>query len=345
MIVDDGKITGTESFMAKAKTWLSSKYGIAEDKFQQDVFENCGVRYKRDGPTVIVSQSHCSNGVEIKPDPPYSDRTEEIKPEDTTRIRSVNGSIAWKAMRTRPELCFGVSDVASYIAEAQGISKANKQWKRAQVERDLKFVSLEDRQTMFAYSDASWANMKGFSSQGGYTIFMVGEKRTGEGRVANLVSWRSQRIRRVCRSTFAAECLQAVATHDAVSWIHPLFEFVQGEAIPLVMVLDASSLVEAIRAESPQVTEKRLRLDVLSLHNATARGEFKVEWTDSSCQYADEMTKLVPDDKSLLVEFVKGNILIQSEKAIGYRKQAAPTEAQVQLLRLLECGLVSTVYG
>ena len=68
-------------------------------------------------------------------------------------------------------------------------------------------------------------------------------------------------------------------------------------------------------------------------------------WTDSACQYADELTKLVADDKSLLVEFVASNRLRKSDKVVGYRKQAAPTDAQVQLLRLLDCGLMSDVAG
>jgi hypothetical protein len=344
MVVDDGKLTGSEEFVGKVIIWLGEKYGIAGDKFEYNTFENCGIRFRREEAVVVASQSHCSNGAEVKPDPPYDERMEDIRPEDTTRIRSTNGSIAWKAMRTRPELCFGVSDVASYVTEAQGVTRVNKAWKRAQTERELRFVPIPGKQVMYAYSDAAWANMRGFASQGGYAIFMA-EESDQDKVVANLVSWKSQRIRRVCRSTFAAECLQAVATRDAMSWVHPLFEFTMGESIPLYLILDANSLVEAIKAENPGMTEKRLRLDVLSLHNGLERGEYRVTWTDSACQYADELTKLVADDKSLLVEFVASNRLRKSDKVIGYRKQAAPTDAQVQLLRLLDCGLMSDVAG
>ena len=53
-----------------------------------------------------------------------------------------------------------------------------------------------------AYSDASHANLKGGSSQGGYIIFLHGEN----SHVAP-ISWRSRKINRAVRSTLAAKTL------------------------------------------------------------------------------------------------------------------------------------------
>ena len=82
----------------------------------------------------------------------------------------------------------------------------------------------------------------GSQSQAGYMVFITGNKvYTPEGDVANLVEWRSHRIRRRCRSTLAAETMALDAAADAALFTRELlaelliegFSNFHGNGLPL----------------------------------------------------------------------------------------------------------------
>ena len=64
--------------------------------------------------------------------------------------------------------------------------------------------------SIIAYSDASFANLEDGGSQGGYIIFVVGSN----GNYFPL-HWQSKRIRRIVKSTQAAEALAMVDLVEA----------------------------------------------------------------------------------------------------------------------------------
>ena len=90
---------------------------------------------------------------------------------------------------------------------------ANKVLRRAKgTEYCLTYLPLGNASNwrIVSFSDASWGNLPDGGSQGGHLIFLVGEC-----GVANLISWQSHRLKRVARSTIAAETLSSVDACDA----------------------------------------------------------------------------------------------------------------------------------
>ena len=79
-----------------------------------------------------------------------------------------------------------------------------------------------------AYSDASFANLMDGGSQGGHIIFLMGEN----GQYMP-ISWQSKRIKRIVKSTLAAETLAMVDLAEACLFYHSLIiELLQLEDDP-----------------------------------------------------------------------------------------------------------------
>ena len=85
----------------------------------------------------------------------------------------------------------------------------------------------------------------------------------------NLIGWRTARIRRIARSTFASETLSAVDCTDRSIYIADLLSFVihqQPELIGVRLISDCCSLVQHVQFSNviaqSKVLEKRLTLDL-----------------------------------------------------------------------------------
>ena len=115
-------------------------------------------------------------------------------------------------------------------------------------------------------------------SQAGYLLFVVGSDvlRNGCGAAA-LVDWRSATIKRVCRSTFAAETMSAVDAFGAamvlraslLSLTHPGVDVanVDPRLCLIRAVTDCASLYDTIRKDGAVKlpSERRLVLDLIGL--------------------------------------------------------------------------------
>ena len=91
----------------------------------------------------------------------------------------------------------------------------NKTIKRAaEFQSALQFPNLDQAIKIVVYCDTSLGNLPDGGSQGGHLIFLVG--RNGK---CNLVSWQSKRLKRVARSSIAAETLSATDAIDAAVFL------------------------------------------------------------------------------------------------------------------------------
>ena len=163
----------------------------------------------------------------------------------------------------------------------------NKLLKEAMKSQDwkLRFVPIDlQRARIVAFSDASWANAEDLKSQAGYLVFITGpEVFTTAGDRANLVEWRSHRIRRRCRSTLAAETMALDAATDAALFTGELLAEIVIESyqptqsgrldpaiFPTSMATDCRSLYDLVAKDGPlsSTQEKRLTLDIGALREA-----------------------------------------------------------------------------
>jgi hypothetical protein len=171
---------------------------------------------------------------------------------------------------------------------------------------------------LLAFGDASWANASENCSQAGFILFLAEDSvLTAAGGWMSPHDWRSHRIRRVCRSTLAAECMAMDAAVDAAMFLRALLaemlvsNYVAGKCgpispnfLPLKSITDCRSLYDLLTKEgTPSTTlERRLSIDVAGLMQTGE--EFDNEdpkktflWCPTQCQLADYLTKRMSFEK------------------------------------------------
>ena len=140
------------------------------------------------------------------------------------------------------------------------------------------------------YTDASFGNINnGCGSVGGQLVFLA-DKRS---KVA-LIDWHAGKVKRVVRSTLAAETLRLVEGLESAIYHRVLISELSGrkkDSFEIKAVIDNRSCVDALKSTS-QVDDKRLRIEIGELKELLQQKVVKeVSWVEGSDQIADALTK------------------------------------------------------
>ena len=213
-------------------------------------------------------------------------------------LRAKIGQLLWISNQTRPDISFDVSNLASKLENAtvEDIKYCNKIISKVTSNSyELKYQKLDGNIKLFAYTDASFANLKNGGSQGSYLIFLVGEN-----GLCNLLSWQSKKLKRVARSSLTAETLAMLDGVEASLYIRDLFKELYGHYLPIEVFTDNKSLIDALKS-SKYVNEKRLRIDIAALKECISKNQVQIgKWINSKEQLADPLTKQGANPYALL---------------------------------------------
>ena len=208
-------------------------------------------------------------------------------------FRSLLGQLQWVATQTRPDICFDVNSLlaCSQVWNTKHIIMANKLVRKLHATVNccrLVFPRLGDpRSWRFnVYTDASLANLSSDGTQAGYLVFLQGEFNR-----KSIISWRSNRLRRVVRSTICAETLACVNALEMALFCKKILEEMTGLSAPLHAITDIKSLVDAVYSTKiPQ--DKRLRIEISSLRSMVENSEVAdLTWIAGESQLADCLTR------------------------------------------------------
>ena len=191
---------------------------------------------------------------------------------------------------------------------------------------------------LVAWSDASWANRKDGKSTGGYIVGICGNNvLEGVQEHVSVVSWSTNKLKRVARSSMAAE-MQALANAEdelhlcRLAWL----EF-NGKRVDLnhvdevlheisgTVVIDAKSIYDVLTSQNQpiQLSEKRTALEMLAyLKNTEANGP-ETRWVHGEANIADGLTKL--GNHPMLQEFLKTSTwaLVNDASQLSGKKRRA----------------------
>jgi hypothetical protein len=143
---------------------------------------------------------------------------------------------------------------------------------------------------LVAYSDASFANRSDKSSQIGYVICL-----TDSSKQCCILQFRSQKARRVVRSSTAGETLAFAEAFDAAFILKHDLTTMLNKQIPLLMLNDSESLFKTL-TRSRYTTERRLLVDIAAAGQAYHSREISnIGLIASQDNVADGMTKLGPN--------------------------------------------------
>ena len=149
-----------------------------------------------------------------------------------------------------------------------------------------------------SYGDSGWANAEEFKSQTGAFACLTTRKALRGTAPASLLSWKSSRSKRVCRSTLASESCAADDTTDHAYYVASVFgELLLDQpatstpvpGIPVYNVTDCKSLYDAVIKMNPSIGEKRKLIDIQSIKQSLA--DDGTRWVPTHLQWADAFTK------------------------------------------------------
>ena len=166
----------------------------------------------------------------------------------------------------------------------------------------VRFTALVGEMCLSVYTDAALGNLSdGVSSTCGIIVLLTSS--TG---VCPL-SWRANKIKRVVRSTLAAETLaMQEGVDEAIYLQHLMSEVMPQEEIPIDIYVDNRSLIDAITS-TKLVADRRLRIDIASLKQTLEKVR-KVLWVPGQEQLADCLTKKGAYSDDLMEDFRSENM-------------------------------------
>ena len=226
-------------------------------------------------------------------------------------LKQISGQINWLVTQCRPDVAFENCVIGNSVAKScnSDILYANK------AVRKLKNTSLTlsfhcdldlSECTIVSFCDASFGTLPNGGSQGAFITLIVGKN-----GLYTPIAWQSRRLRRVVKSTIAAECLAAIeAAETTVLISFALQQFLKDscQSIRTMLYCDNKSLVSSVHS-STNVEDKRLRIDICVLRDMIANKELTdIVWIPTDLQIANCMTKNGASIYSLL--FVLNNKLV-----------------------------------
>ena len=242
-------------------------------------------------------------------------KADKTKPErvlnskEHTQFRGGVGSLGWFVDHCCPQLSFQLAELRRKQASptVQDLLKLNKVIRAAKViESKIKIRSIPVEHLRFmGVHDAAHANLEGGASQQGHLILAVHASITNCRVPVSVLSWQSKKIKRVVRSSLAAETCSMSTCQEHLDWMRTMWEqMTRGEFVlenyeqfltarPSILVTDCKSLYDAIHKEgaAPASTDKRLAIELAIVKAKAVSGETDLRWIDARYQIADCLTK------------------------------------------------------
>ena len=141
--------------------------------------------------------------------------------------------------------------------------------------------------------------------------FLLSRTLVGENNKSCPILWESKKIKRVVKSTLAAEALSLSEAIDSAEYIGFIISEIvlrkSNNVIPIECYIDNYSLFENLYS-TKSVSEKRLRIDLASIKEKIQKGLVSVKWIESCKQISDCLTKRGANPYPLINVLQRGNV-------------------------------------
>lgn len=309
--VDDFLWAGNICFKETVIPKLRETFKIGNEESSN--FKYLGLDIHQNNKDVYIDQNNYINSLSLIKIEQTRKDDELLSKKEQDELRSRIGQFLWISSQTRPDISYDVCILATNFktAAVRDIRRANKVLRKLKCETSgIKFRALNPTASMkiVCYTDASFANLGNGGSQAGNLVFMMGED-----GVCNLLHWESKRIKRVVKSSLAAETLALSEGIDNASFMASLVSELRtgsptGQKIPIDVITDNLSLYNSLKSHK-QVTEKRLRVDLAAIKEMLLNGQVEhVRWTESRFQLADKLTKIGASSSKLMDTLNSGQL-------------------------------------
>ena len=308
--IDDFLHAGTEKFGVNIIDRLKRRFQagkVAEEKFHYVGFH---MHQTKEG--ITLDQNQYVKNISIDKIAPIraGQKHYDLNQKEHTLLRSLAGKLNWAVQGTRPDLAFQLVNMSTkfksgLVMDLLEAIKAVKHLKDGECQVFFPDIGLSDSWKIVLYSDASHANLNdGVSSMRAYIIFLVGNNKK-----CCPLSWNGNKIKRVVRSTIAAETLSLQeGIEDAIYLRDIIRQLTKASELPIIAIVDNKSVVEAVHS-TKMVDDKRLRIDIGAVKQSLEKREIQaVKWCPGNFQLANCMTKRGASGLQLLSVLHSGSL-------------------------------------
>ena len=305
MHVDDGFVMCSEKGMRKVALYMD-RFKVGSFKSEEFVYTGVKTARGTSGRVSMDQKEYVHKLEEIKLERGRcSNKKDALGPDEVRSMRKLLGAMTWLGAQTRPDIAAEVSMLQSTLpgATVAEVVRANKMVRRVKGTDNVRltYSPLRGETVILVFTDAALQNVPSGSedtdkvySQGGY-VAVEAETVNGEIPVRakfNVISWGSNKLRRVCRSSFGAETLAACVAADVAYMLKTMLTEIRGVAVKAYLVTDSLNLRDHVRCFANNCAEKRLKVDLMVLKEFFKTGELEgLLWVDGSVNLADSLTK------------------------------------------------------
>lgn len=291
--VDDFLHAGDTAF---EKLMVKLRDRFCAGKVEEKTFKYIGFQVKQEPDMIELDHSNYienmkSNNLDPKR---ASKKTELLNEHEQTLFRQIIGQLNWAVQGSRPDMAFELIAMSTKLKQGkvEDLIRAIKKVNRL---KDIRsFVSFpkldKTKLKVVVFTDASLGNInEGTGSTGAYIVWLM----DSSGRCCP-IAWNAHKIKRVVRSTLAAETLSLQEGLEAGFYYRQMVEEILGfesKTIPIEAYIDNKSVIEAI-ISTRMVEDKRLRVDVASIQELIKLNDInRIKWVPGHLQLANPMTK------------------------------------------------------
>lgn len=289
---------------------LNEKFNFGEWKAPTTSTRFCG-RYEQqmsDGTIELDMEEY----VKRLQDPPKRTQGQRhgLMPNEKKWIGTLTGQLNWLARQCRADLAFGVSRIQQLagVGDPAALAELQILVDRARETTKIKFHKLQcdiSDMVVLGISDASFAGMPRGRSQGGYVLALANPQiLDGQAPIA-VLAYHSGLIRRVVRSSLAAEISQAANTLEESDFLRAMMaeatqcDFQLTNWVASVsqwrqlVVLDSRTGYDLLNG-SALGEDKRLAIDIAAMKEALFEDQASrgIRWVPGEELLADDLTKL-----------------------------------------------------
>eukprot|EP00971_Amphidinium_carterae_P346466 6487924-Amphidinium_carterae.1 len=254
-------------------------------------------------------------------------------------FRSLLAKVAWPARKVGLAFAYRCSRLASAANQATqadqlALWSLTREMQEVAKRGELKLCykrGQTDGVQLVGCHDASFAREPGGKSQAGYIIGLASPEIERGQAPFHMVSFSTHRIKRVVKSTMAAESAAVAEAADMMQYLLVLYRqmtegqwqpdrdwqaALSGYKYPGVLVTDGKSLYDHLSTTGSVPSEKQVLLDLLYVKEQVEQGRLRIRWVPGSHQLSDILTKEMKPT-AVLQQFLSSGCyaLVQDEVA------------------------------
>ena len=308
--VDDFLHAGDLDFDSLVIAEVNKEFEVGKSEKQNFIYT--GFVFNQTDLGITMDQNIYVENLDIKPISPSRalQKAMDLSEGERTSLREMAGSLNWIVRGSRPDLAYELIDISTKFkkGKVEDLIKVSKILLNTKEKKtDVLYPNLGnlDHLSLLCFTDASLGNLNnGIDSTGGYLVFLMNK----DSGYAAVLDWQANKIKRVVRSTLAAETLSLCEGLEAAIYLNNLIEELTGHTLEIHAIIDNRSVVDAVRSTTT-VDDKRLRRDISAVKQTLETGEVKtITWVPGNLQLADVLTKRGSNGYKLLNTLHTGKI-------------------------------------